>query len=101
MDNNSAALVSFLATFYLIFGLVMLAIFAFMVWLYWRIFTKAGFNGALALLNLVPGGSLICAVILAFGRWPVEDQLAAAMGTSHFSPGPPPAPPGSSVMTAP
>ncbi len=94
-QSNSASLIGFLATFYLIFGVIMIAMFVFMVWLYWRIFTKAGYNGALALLNLVPAGSLVCAIILAFGRWPVEDELAAARG---LSPMVPPPPPGSAMM---
>jgi hypothetical protein len=71
---------------------------AFTLWVYWRIFAKAGYNGALSLLNLIPGvGPLICMLILAFGRWPIEDQLAASQGS--MSPTmPPPAQPGTSVM---
>ena len=58
---------------------------ALFIWVYWRIFTKAGYSGALALLNLVPGiGPLICVLILAFGRWPIEDQLAAAQARRTF-----------------
>jgi uncharacterized membrane protein YhaH (DUF805 family) len=97
MDRNAAAW-SVIATFVLIYGVVILAIVAFTIWVYWRIFAKAGYNGALSLLNFVPGvGQLICLVILAFGRWPVEDQLAALQG----SPNVPPATPGTSVMPAP
>lgn len=101
MDNNNAALYGFIATFYMFFAIVIIAICVFSIWVYWRVFQRAGFNGALALLNLVPVGSLICMIILAFGRWPIEDQLAAAMQGRQIPPppGPPPAPPGSSVMT--
>lgn len=43
------------------------------VLLFWRIFTKAGYEGALALLLLVPGvGYLAVACILAFGEWPAR-----------------------------
>ena len=94
MDNNSAAVMSALAGFYLIFALIMVAVFALMIWLYWRIFTRAGFNGALALLNIVPGGSLVCVIILAFGRWPLEDQLAALQGGSVGTGKVPPVGPG-------
>ncbi len=76
--DHSAAAAGLFATFALVYCIVFLAIIAFMIWVYWRIFAKAGYNGALSLLNLIPGvGQLICLIILAFGRWPIEDQLAA------------------------
>lgn len=54
---------------YLIF---VLAIMIFFVFCFWRIFTKAGYPGALALLALIPGlGGIIMICILAFGNWPV------------------------------
>jgi hypothetical protein len=100
-DSSTAAAAGLLATFGLIYAIVVIALIAFTVWVYWRIFAKAGYNGALSLLNLVPGvGPLICVLILAFGRWPIEDQLAAAYGPGGVPPPtmPPPPPPGSSVM---
>jgi uncharacterized membrane protein YhaH (DUF805 family) len=37
----------------------------------WRICTRAGFSGALALFHLVPlVGSFVVMAILAFGDWP-------------------------------
>jgi uncharacterized membrane protein YhaH (DUF805 family) len=49
-----------------------LAVLAFQVWLFWRIFSKAGYNGAMALLVLIPAfGPLIAMCMLAFGHWPV------------------------------
>ena len=98
-DHGSAAAAGFIATAILVYGIVLLALIAFTLWVYWRIFTKAGFNGALSLLNLVPGvGPLICMIILAFGRWPIEDQLAALAARGSAPMSPPPAPPGTSVM---
>jgi hypothetical protein len=99
MDNtNSAATASFLASFFVVYAVIILAFFAFTIWAYWRIFEKAGYSGALSLLNLVPGfGPLICLIVLAFGRWPIEDQLAA-LRAAGATPMPPP---GSSVMPAP
>ncbi len=98
MDRSSAAAASAIATFAVAYVIVIFAIIAFMIWLYWRIFAKAGYNGALSLLNLIPGvGQLICLIILAFGRWPIEDQLAALQG-QPVSPRVPPTTPGASVM---
>ena len=37
---------------------------------FWKIFRKAGFPGALALLMPVPGVNLVLLYILAFGEWP-------------------------------
>jgi uncharacterized membrane protein YhaH (DUF805 family) len=99
MDNNSTTAASVIATLVLVYGIVFIAIVAFTIWVYWRIFAKAGYNGALSLLNLVPRvGQLICMVILAFGRWPIEDELAALRATGVIPTNGPPAPPGSTVM---
>ena len=81
-DASSAAAAGFLGVFFVFYMIFILAIIAFSIWLYWRIFSKAGYNGALSLLNLVPGvGPLICVCILAFGKWPIEEQLIARGGT--------------------
>src|SRR5258708_2247324 len=81
-DASGAAAAGFIGIFVVFYVIFILAIIAFSIWLYWRIFAKAGYSGALSLLNLVPGvGPLICVCILAFGRWPIEDQLAARGGT--------------------
>ncbi len=60
------------------FVLIALAMVAFMIYLFWRIFTKAGMPGALALILLLgPIGMLINACILAFGEWKVQPMAAA------------------------
>ncbi|MBV8491121.1 MAG: hypothetical protein JO199_11385 [Candidatus Eremiobacteraeota bacterium] len=98
---NAAAL-GFAGVFVFVYFLFIIGIVALTIWFWWRIFAKAGFSGALALLNLLfPVGNLVCILILAFGRWPIEDQLAAARGLpSGVPPGgmPPPAP-GSTLAT--
>ncbi len=80
---------------------IVCALTVFFVWLFWRVFTKTGMNPALGLLCLVPSiGPLICLLILAFSRWPIEDALLAH-GGGLLSPSQPPSnppPPGSSVM---
>jgi magnesium-transporting ATPase (P-type) len=40
------------------------------VWPFWRIFRKAGFQGALSLLMLVPIVSIFVPFYLAFAEWP-------------------------------
>jgi len=96
--SSNAAAAGIVGVVMVVYFVILIAIVAFMIWLNWRIFTKAGYNGALALLNLVPGvGPLICLCILAFGRWPIEDALAAAHG--GVPPSPYTAAPGSSVVT--
>jgi hypothetical protein len=77
---------------------IVVALTVFFVWLFWRVFTKTGMNGALGLLCLVPSiGPLICLLILAFSRWPIEDALLAH-GGGLPPPLPPVDPPGTSVM---
>jgi uncharacterized membrane protein YhaH (DUF805 family) len=108
MDNSSttdAATAGLIGGVVIVYFVVLIVMIAAFIWIYWRIFQKAGFNGALSLLNLVPGiGQLICILILAFGRWPIEDQLALAMGGNRLAQPPPPAPmpppaqPGSSIV---
>jgi hypothetical protein len=77
--SNSAGLNAMVGAFFLVYVLIICAAVAFSIWVYWRILAKAGFNGALALLILIPLGGLVPILMLAFGRWPIEDQLAAAL----------------------
>lgn len=74
-SDSSSAAVGLFGAFFFFYFLFILALAAFFIWMYWRIFSKAGFSGALALLNLIPGvGTLICVIILAFGTWPRDAQ---------------------------
>ena len=47
----------------------------FAVVIYWRIFSKAGYSGALGLLMFVPIANIIVLCILAFGQWPIYKEL--------------------------
>jgi hypothetical protein len=107
---SNAAAAGILSGIILTAIIVSIALAVFFVWLFWRIFSRTGMNGALGLLCLVPYvGWLICLLVLAFSRWPIEDALGGSGGMyagSPFAPPPPPAapppppasPPGSSVM---
>ena len=39
---------------------------------FWRIFSKAGFHGALSLLMLIPFVGIIMLFFLAFAKWPIN-----------------------------
>ena len=69
---NEAAVAGLMAFGCIIWLIVLLALVIFPVFCFWRIFAKAGHNGAMALLCLIPGiGMIIVLCILAFGEWPV------------------------------
>jgi hypothetical protein len=99
MDNSSSASAAVVAIVFVIYAVVIMACIAFFVWCYWKIAAKAGYNPALSLLMLVPIGNLILLAIFAFGRWPIEDRLAALEGGGAYVPPSAAPPPGTSVAT--
>lgn len=70
MSPDSAATLAAMGPFFATFGLIMLAVFVFMIFCYWRIFSKAGYSGALSLLMLVPLANIILFIWFAFADWP-------------------------------
>lgn len=93
--NQMAAMGTGLIAFGLLFSIVLTIFF---IWMFWRIFTKAGMSGALALLNLVPFvGPLIVVCILAFSKWNV---VPVPPGYAGAQPPYPPAFPASGYPTA-
>jgi hypothetical protein len=74
--------------------LIGLAFAIFFVFLFWRIFVKAGLAGPLALLVIVPFGVLVVLCILAFANWNVV-PAQPPYGTlpPNYPPPYPPAPP--------
>lgn len=73
--SSGQQLGAILASFGLIFGLISIAAVVFAVIVYWKIFSKAGYNGAMSLLMFVPIANLIVLCILAFGEWPIHREL--------------------------
>jgi len=67
------------AQFNAVFGVLLFSVIAIFVlltvilqiFLWWRVFSKAGYSGAMGLIILVPFGILIMLCILAFSNWPV------------------------------
>jgi len=63
--------------FMILFSLLVTAL---MVWVYCRIFSKAGYSWALGLLTAVPVANVIILVFLAFANWPIEQRLSQLQG---------------------
>jgi hypothetical protein len=74
------------AAFIIIMLLVCFALAGFIIFMLWRVFTKAGMNGALSLLVLIPFGLLIVLAILAFGDWKVVPIAEAAPLPPPYTP---------------
>jgi hypothetical protein len=68
---NTGALTSIILSS-VIFSLVAII---FAVVIYWRIFSKAGYSGALGILMLIPIVNIVMLCILAFGQWPIYKEL--------------------------
>ena len=67
---ETAQMLAAMGPFFATFGLVMLLVCVFMIFCYWKIFSKAGYSGALSLLMLVPLVNLVSLWVLAFKQWP-------------------------------
>ena len=74
-----------------IFLIFVFAILAFILFLFWRIFAKAGYPGAMAFLLLIPGvGGLVVLCILAFGQWKVVPASSVIAVQPNYPPNYPP-----------
>lgn len=61
--------------FFLVGGLLVTGVLLFKIFLWWRVFSKAGYSGAFGLLILAPFGTLIMLCILAFSQWPTAKRV--------------------------
>jgi len=59
----------------LVMAIFYLAIIVVMIVAYWKIWSKAGFNGAWSLLMLIPLVGLISFLYLAFAEWPIHKRI--------------------------
>jgi hypothetical protein len=74
--NNGTGTANAGAAIGIIIGVIFwLAVIIFVGIIYWRIFAKAGYSGALGLLMFVPIANIIMLCILAFGEWPIYKEL--------------------------
>jgi hypothetical protein len=87
-DAAASGIAGMMGVGMILFGIIFwLVVMAFMIWLFYRILTKAGMSGALAFLLLLPGiGPLIVICILAFGTWKVVPAPQVAYGSTNFPP---------------
>jgi hypothetical protein len=91
-SSESQSVATILTAYFAIIGIIALASIIFSVIIYWRIFSKAGFSGALSLLMFVPIANIVMLCILAFAEWPIYQELnmlrqrVATMGGPQFPP---------------
>ena len=52
-----------------------LAVVALVIAIWWQIWAKAGYSGAMSLLMMLPIINLVMLLILAFGEWPVQQEV--------------------------
>lgn len=50
-------------------------VFIFFIYVWFRIFVKAGYSGWLGILMVIPIVNLIMILVLAFSEWPIEKRL--------------------------
>ena len=94
MPSSHSADTAWLAifgVFWLVWLLVVCAVVVLTIVAYWRIATKAGYNGVFSLLMLVPLANIVLLIYFAFTEWPIEQDLQRL----HMGGTPPP---GTSVI---
>lgn len=73
------------AGFFVIMAIIIIALIVLQLAINWRIAAKAGYEGALSLLMLVPLLNLVIILIFAFSEWPIEKRLKALTGGTTTS----------------
>ncbi len=73
--DSAALLVGGLGLLITILFVVAMVVLTVIIW--WKIFSKAGYSGAMSLLMLLPVVNFIMLLVLAFGQWPIHRELAA------------------------
>jgi heme/copper-type cytochrome/quinol oxidase subunit 2 len=74
-ESQSQQLGGVIAASSIVIMLIALAAMVFGIIIYWKIFSKAGYSGAMSLLMLVPIANIIVICMLAFGNWPILQEL--------------------------
>jgi hypothetical protein len=89
-DTTSSQLAAALTGFGLFIGIISIVTIVLAIVIWWRIFSKAGYSGALGLLMLVPIANLVMILILAFAEWPIQTELnqLRMMRSQQYPPNP-------------
>jgi hypothetical protein len=87
LSSGQAAAIG--GTFLLISLLIGLVVAVFSIFCWWKIFSKAGYSGALSLLLIIPIANLVVFLILAFGEWPILAELNARRQQASYPPAQP------------
>ncbi|GER88162.1 hypothetical protein KDW_23240 [Dictyobacter vulcani] len=87
-SSQSDSVASAIAAYSAIVGIIMLLLIVVSVVIYWKIFSKAGYSGAMSLLMFVPIANIVALCILAFGEWPVLRELEMLRYQVRNQPGP-------------
>jgi hypothetical protein len=79
--GDPSAMMAAMGPYMAVFALIGIAILVFFIFLWWKIFSKAGYSGALSLiflLGIIPiAGPIICLILIiwfAFADWPVAKK---------------------------
>ncbi|MCI4644019.1 MAG: hypothetical protein MRY64_04475 [Hyphomonadaceae bacterium] len=72
MANDSASMIAGLIFLIFYAAIIIVSIIA-----YWKIWSKAGFNGAWSLLMIIPIVGFISFLYLGFAEWPVRKQMGS------------------------
>ena len=72
MNDEMAAFTAIFIALIVLFAVIIKIL---IVWIFCRIFSKAGFSWALGLLMLVPIANIVMPLILAFSEWPIQKEL--------------------------
>jgi hypothetical protein len=97
---DGQAFLAALGTYFACIAVFVIAVIALQIVAYWKILTKAGYNGAWSLLLLIPGingfASIGILLFLAFSEWPAMRPAYAPTYAPPYVPpptyGPPPTP---------
>jgi len=91
-DSSGAALAA-LASVWLVVSVFIIALIALQIFIHWRIAVKAGYEGALSLLLLIPLVNFVILLLFAFSEWPIETRLKSLTGGT-----PPPSAPSTEIV---
>ncbi len=83
--GDPSAMMAAMGPYFAVIAIVGIAIAVFSIFCWWKIFSKAGYNGALALVflaGIIPLiGPIICLILFiwfAFADWPVTKRAGAS-----------------------